>query len=499
MPDKYKNYIDGKWVESSSGETFESRSPADKNDVVGICQKSNKEDVDKAVKAAVKAWNVWKHTPAPHRGSIILKIHDLLVQRKEEIAKLATREMGKILLETRGDVQESIDTAFYMAGEGRRLFGQTTPSELRNKFCMSVRRPLGICGIISPWNFPTAIPFWKMMPALICGDTIVFKPSSESPATAAKLVEIMAAAGVPKGVVNFVTGSGSGAGMELVKHPKVQLISFTGSSETGSTIGAECGRTHKRLSLEMGGKNGQIIMDDANIDLAVDGAIWGAFGTTGQRCTATSRLIVHKKVLKEVEEKMVARANSLKLGDGLKEGTEVGPLISEKQLKTVAEYVRIAKDEGAELLCGGEPATGKGLDEGWFYQPTIFTNCKSKMRIAQEEVFGPVLAIIPVESFDEAITVINDSQYGLSSSIYTNDNSRAFKAMEEIYTGITYINVPTIGAETHLPFGGTRQTGNGHRESGTEVLNTYSEWKSVYVDYSGKLQKAQMDTEYLDQ
>ena len=498
MPEKYKNFIDGKWVESASGETFESRSPANKNDIVGICQKSNGEDVDRAVKAAAKALDAWKHTPAPARGALILKIHNILTERKEEIAKLATREMGKILMETRGDVQESIDTAFYMAGEGRRLFGQTTTSELRNKFCMSVRRPLGICGIISPWNFPTAIPFWKMMPALICGDTIVFKPSSESPVTAAKLVEIMEEAGLPKGVVNFVTGSGSGAGMNIVNHPEVQLISFTGSSETGSVIGEICGKTHKRLSLEMGGKNAQIIMDDANIDLAIEGATWGAFGTTGQRCTATSRLIVHKKVLAEVEDKMVKRANALKLGDGLNESTQVGPLISEKQRQKVAKYVKIAKDEGAKLLCGGEPATGKGLDNGWFFQPTIFTNCKSKMRIAQEEVFGPVLAVIPVESFEEAIKTINDSAYGLSSSIYTNDNNKAFKAIEDIYTGITYVNVPTIGAETHLPFGGTRATGNGHRESGTEVLNTYSEWKSVYIDYSGKLQKAQMDTEYLD-
>jgi len=435
---------------------------------------------------------------APARGAILQKMDKIMTDRKEELAKLATREMGKILMETRGDVQESIDTAFYMAGEGRRLFGQTTPSELRNKFAMSIRRPLGICGIISPWNFPTAIPFWKMMPALICGNTVVFKPSSESPATAAKLIEIMIDAGLPKGVVNFVTGSGSQAGMELVKHNKIQLISFTGSTETGSTIGEVCGREHKRLSLEMGGKNAQIIMDDANIDLAIEGAIWGAFGTTGQRCTATSRLILHKKVLAEVEEKMVRRANALKLGDGLDESTQVGPLISEKQRKTVEKYVGVAKEDGAKLLCGGEKATGKGLDDGWFFKPTIFTNCKSKMRISQEEVFGPILAVIPVESFEESIEAINDSIYGLSSSIYTNDNNRAFKAIEEIYTGITYVNVPTIGAETHLPFGGTRNTGNGHRESGTEVLNTYSEWKSVYIDYSGKLQKAQMDTEYLD-
>lgn len=498
MPDKYKNYIDGKWVDSVSGETFESRNPADRNDIVGICQRSNVEDVDRAVKAAVKALDAWKHTPPPARGAIILKIYDILTKKKEEVAKLATREMGKILMETRGDVQESIDTAFYMAGEGRRLFGQTTTSELRNKFCMSVRRPLGVCGIISPWNFPTAIPFWKMMPALICGNTVVFKPSSESPVTAAKLVEILEEAGLPKGVVNFVTGSGSGAGMDIVNHPQIQLVSFTGSSETGSTIGTVCGREHKRLSLEMGGKNAQIIMDDADIELAVEGATWGAFGTTGQRCTATSRLIVHKKVLAEVEERMVKKANSLKIGPGLDESTQMGPLINEKQLKKVEKYVGIGKEDGAKLICGGERAKGKGLENGWFHKPTIFTNCKSKMRICQEEIFGPVLSVIPVGSFEEAIETLNDSEYGLSSSIYTKNVNLAFKAIEDIYTGITYINVPTIGAETHLPFGGTRKTGNGHRESGTEVLNTYSEWKSVYVDYSAKLQKAQMDTEYLE-
>jgi aldehyde dehydrogenase (NAD+) len=451
--------------------------------------------VQRAIAAAKSAFQTWKDVPAPKRGEIIAKAAELLKKRKEEIARIETQEMGKILEETRADVQEGIDTAEYMAGEGRRLFGQTTPSELPNKFCMSIRRPMGIAGIISPWNFPLAIPSWKIFPALVCGNTIVFKPASDAPLTGLKLVEILIESGLPKGVINLVFGSGTKVGLSIVEHPDVDVISFTGSSDTGSIIAERAGKHLKRVALELGGKNAQIVMDDANIDLAVEGALWGAFATTGQRCTATSRLIIHKKVIDEFTEKFVNKTKTLKLGNGLDPTTDVGPLINEAQRKKVQEYIKIGKEEDkATLLLGGKIPEQEELKNGFFFLPTIFTHCHSKMRICQEEIFGPVVTIIAIESLEEAISVLNDTQYGLSSSIYTQDVNKAFKAIKDLHTGITYINGPTIGAETHLPFGGTKRTGNGHRESGTEVLNTFSEWKSVYIDYSGKLQKAQIDS-----
>ena len=495
MSEQHLNLIGGDWLPSATGATFEDRNPAAWDEVVGVFPLSSAPDVDRAVAAARAAFPAWSAMPAPRRGEIIREATRLLQERKDEIARIATREMGKILLETRGDVQEGIDTGLYMSGEGRRLFGQTTPSELPSKFAMSVRRPLGVAGIISPWNFPMAIPTWKIFPALICGDTVVFKPSSDAPATAAALVRLLVEAGVPAGVVNLVFGSGSDAGMALATHPGVDVVSFTGSADTGRVLGEACGRDLKRLSLELGGKNGQIVMADADLDLALEGVLWGAFGTTGQRCTATSRLIVHRDVHDELVGRLVERARALRVGPGLEEQTEMGPLVNEAARRKVAEYVRVGQEEGATLVTGGEPATGNGLDRGWFFRPTIFTGVTPGMRIAQEEIFGPVLSVLAVDGFDEAIEVLNGTRYGLSSSIYTSDVNAAFRAIERIDAGITYINGPTIGAEVHLPFGGTKNTGNGHRESGTEVLNTFSEWKSVYVDYSGRLQRAQIDTE----
>jgi len=495
MADVYKNFINGKWIETKSGKTFKNINPANTEDVVGIFPSSDEKDVNKAVESARKAWEMWRKVPAPKRGAILEKACKLLIDRKNEIAKLMTREMGKILMETQGDIQEGIDTAFYMAGEGRRLFGQTTPSELNDKFCMSIRIPMGVAGVISPWNFPMAIPCWKIMPALICGDTVVFKPASDAPASGAKLIEVLEEAGIPEGVVNLVHGTGKSVGIPMCNHPNINLITFTGSSQVGSEIASVCGKTLKRVSLEMGGKNAQIVMDDADLDLALEGAIWGAYGTTGQRCTATSRLIIHKKIAKEFIKMFVERASKIKIGDGLKPGTEMGPVINEGQLKTIHQYVIIGKDEDkAELALGGDFYTKGECAKGFFYQPTVFIKCHRKMRIAREEIFGPVLTIIEVKDLDDAIEVLNDTNYGLSSSIYTRDVNKAFKAIRDIYAGITYINGPTIGAEMHMPFGGTKHTGNGHRESGTEVLNTFSEWKTIYVDYSGKLQKAQIDT-----
>ena len=493
MAEVFKNYIDGAWVGSKSGKTFENHNPANRQDLIGLFPASSPEDVNGAVQAAKMAFALWRLVPAPKRGEILYRVGELLRRYKEEIARAMTREMGKILKETRGDVQEGIDTAFYVAGEGRRLFGETTPSELPDKFAMSVRSPIGVCALITPWNFPMAIPTWKLFPALLCGNTVVLKPAEDTPYTAVKLFEILAEAGVPPGVVNLVHGRGEDVGAALVRHPDVKLVSFTGSAAVGREIASVCGQQLKRVSLELGGKNAQIVMEDADLNLALEGALWGAFGTTGQRCTATSRLILHRDIKKELTDMLVARAEKIKIGDGLDESVEMGPLINHAAREKVHQYVQIGKGEGARLLIGGSIyEEGKWID-GYFYRPTIFDQVTPSMRIAQEEIFGPVLSVIEVKSFDEAIEVINGTTYGLSSSVYTRDVERAFRAMRDIEAGITYINGPTIGAEVHLPFGGVKDTGNGHREAGTTVYDIFSEWKSVYIDYSGKLQKAQID------
>lgn len=491
----YKNYIDGKWINANSGKTFKNINPANKNDCIGIFPYSDKTDVENAINAAKEAYRTWRLVPAPKRGEIIHKAAQILVKRKEELAKIMTREMGKVLKETRGDVQEAIDTAFYMASEGRRLFAQTTPSELPNKFCITMRMPIGICGLITPWNFPMAIPSWKILPALICGNTMVFKPASDVPASASNFVEIFVEAGLPKGVLNLVHGSGKNIGIPIVEHPDIRVISFTGSSEVGSKIYEISGKGLKKVSLELGGKNAQIVMDDANLELAVEGALWGAFGTTGQRCTATSRIILHKKIANEFIKMILQRTEKLKVGNGLDESVEIGPLINQSQLETVDNYVKIGIKEGAKLITGGKILNSGKYENGWFYAPTIFVDVNKKMRIAQEEIFGPVVSILEAKSFEEAIEIHNDCKYGLSSSIYTQDINRASQAIRDLEAGITYINGPTIGAETHLPFGGVKNTGNGHREGGWTALEIFSEWKTIYIDYSGKLQKAQIDTD----
>ena len=493
MAVRYRNFIGGEWVDAEGGEFFENRNPADTSDLIGQFPKSSSADVDRAVKAARDAFDAWRLIPAPRRGEILYRLGHILMSRKEECARLMTREMGKIIKETRGDVQEGIDTAFYAAGEGRRLFGDTCPVELPNKFGMSIRQPIGVCGLITPWNFPMAIATWKMFPALICGNTVVLKPASDTPASAVKLVEATAEAGVPPGVVNLVHGTGSGVGTPLVEHPVVRLISFTGSSSAGKDIAARCGAQLKRLSLELGGKNAQIVMADADLDLALEGVLWGAFGTTGQRCTATSRLILHKPIKERFLKLLVERARNIRIGDGLDENTEMGPLINEGQRETVKQYVGIGKKE-AKLVCGGNALTTGSYRNGWFFEPTIFTDVAPGARIAQEEIFGPVLSVIEASDLDEAVRILNDTRYGLSSSIYTRDINGAFRAIRDIEAGITYVNGPTIGAEVQLPFGGVKDTGNGHREASHTVLDTFSEWKSVYVDYSGRLQKAQIDT-----
>lgn len=491
---QFKNFIAGQWVAPSSGEYFVNANPADRSDRIGEFPLSTLADVDQAVASAKRGFELWKKTPAPLRGDVLRRVGDLMVARKEEIADLMTREMGKPLSETRGDVQEGIDTAYYAATMGRQLWGHTVPSELRNKWAMSFRRPIGVAGIITPFNFPMAIPTWKIFPALVCGNSCVFKPAEDVPHTATVLVEILLEAGLPPEVIQLLHGTGEVVGAAIVQHPEIPLVSFTGSTETGRIVGEICGRMHKRLSLEMGGKNAQIVMDDADIELALEGVLWGAFGTTGQRCTATSRLILQDGIHDRFLSELLQRTRALKLGDGRKKGTDVGPVIHEGSLKKIEQYVDIGVAEGADLLCGGRRATGKGLDDGVFFEPTIFARVEAGMRIEQEEIFGPVLSVIRVRSADEAFRVNNGVKYGLSSSIYTRDVNLAFRAFNELDNGITYVNAPTIGAEAHLPFGGVKQTGNGHREGGWEVYEFYSETKVGYCDFSGVLQKAQIDT-----
>ena len=488
------NLIGGERREAGDGRTFESRNPAFRSELVGTFPHSGAADVDAAVAAAERAFQEWRHVPWPARGDIILRAAMIMEQRKEELARLMTREMGKVLVEARGDVQEGIDMGKYMAGQSRLAFGETVPSELRNKWAMTMRQPLGVAGIITPWNFPLAIPTWKIFPALLCGNAVVFKPAEDSPACALRLVEILHEAGLPEGVVNTVFGYGEDAGAAVVRHPGVAGISFTGSVETGAVIAQTCGRLLKRCSLELGGKNAIVVLDDADVELAVDGALWGAFGTAGQRCTASSRLIVTPRVLGDFTDLLVDRTRQLRIGDGLDEAVQVGPMINGPQRDRAHGYTEIGVGEGALLLTGGDRVTDASLSEGFFYQPTIFAGVTAGMRIAQEEIFGPTTAIIPAASADDAIVAANATRYGLSLSVYTNDLQRAFGAINDLEAGIVYVNAPTIGAEIQLPFGGTKNTGNGHREAGRVAFDQFSEWKSIYVDYSGRLQRAQIDT-----
>jgi alpha-ketoglutaric semialdehyde dehydrogenase len=488
----FQNYIAGEWVDSASGETFESTSPAT-GDSIGIFPRSNAEDVDRAVEAAKAAYEMWRLVPAPKRGEILYRFANLLIEEKDDLTDLMSREMGKVKAEAGGDVQEAIDMSLYMAGEGRRLFGQTTPSELPDKFNMSVRQPIGVVGAITPWNFPIAIPSWKIAPAIVCGNTVVFKPATDTPALGERFVELFAEAGLPAGVLNIVHGGGGAVGDRLVKHPDVRVITLTGSRETGVEVMRNAADGLKHVHLELGGKNAIIVLDDADLELAVDGIIWSAFGTSGQRCTAASRVIVQEGVYDALQSKLVAAAEKMRLGPGWEDDTDVGPVINQRALEKIDSYTKIGKDEGAKLLTGGEVANDNGLDKGFFYRPTIFGDVDPQMRVAQEEIFGPTTALIRVRDVDEAIRVSNGIKYGLSSSIFTRDVNKAFRAMRDLEAGITYINAGTIGAEVHLPFGGTKDTGNGHREAGQAALDVFTEWKSIYVDYSGKLQKAQID------
>ncbi|KXK53519.1 MAG: aldehyde dehydrogenase family protein [Chloroflexi bacterium] len=491
MTDLVKNYIGGRWVEGRSGQTFETSNPATL-EVIAPVVRSGAQDVADAVAAAKSAYSTWRLTPAPRRGELLFKLALILTERKDDLARLMTQEMGKTVAETRGDVQEAIDMAYYMGGEGRRLKGYTAPVEMPNKFGMALRDSVGIVGLITPWNFPVAVPSWKMLPALVAGNTVVWKPSEDTPASSAMFVQAFIDAGFPAGVVNLVLGYGD-AGAALTEHPDVRILSFTGSTTTGLAVYSKAAALGKKVTLEMGGKNAIIVLDDANLDLAVDAITWSAYGTTGQRCTACSRLIVQSGIRPKLTEALLAKAKTLVVGDGLKEGVTVGPLVNQKALDKVSAYMDVARQDGADLLIGGGRDTQAG--PGYFFQPTLFGGVTPAMRIAREEIFGPVLSMIEVGSLEEAVQVNNDSAYGLSSSIFTENVNKAFQAIRDLTTGIVYINHGTTGAEIQFPFGGTRGTGNGMREAGQAGLDSFTEWKSVYVDFSGRLQRAQIDTD----
>jgi alpha-ketoglutaric semialdehyde dehydrogenase len=489
---KLQNYIDGRWADASGGETFDNTDPAN-GELIATVAKSTTGDVDRAVEAARRAYDSWRLLPAPKRGEILYRAGEIMLRRKDELAREMTREMGKVVAEARGDVQEGIDMTYYIAGEGRRQFGDVVPAELPNKWAMSMRHPQGVVAAITPWNFPFAIPTWKIMPALILGNTVIFKPASYTPLLAVRLVEILEEAGLPKGVLNLVLGSGGELGDHLVTHPGVDLISFTGSSDTGAHISEIAGKLLKRVSCELGGKNAIVVLDDANVDLALDGIVWSAFGTSGQRCTAASRVIGQRGIANELIDKLVARAKKMRLGHGLDDTTDVGPVVSKVQLDRVHSYIAVAEKEGATVAAGGRVPREGALAKGFFHEPTVLVDVKPNMRVAQEEIFGPITSVIETSSIDEAIRILNSTKYGLSCSVYTQNVNNAFRFMRDAECGIVYVNAGTIGAEIQLPFGGMKATGNGHREAGRAALDVYSEWKSIYIDYSGKLQRAQID------
>lgn len=491
---KLTNYVNGEWQEAVNSDFTPVMNPATGEQLAQV-QMSTAADVEAAARAAKTAQKKWAKVPAPKRADYLYEIGRLMKEDKEHLAQVLTREMGKVIEEARGEVQEGIDMAFYMAGEGRRMFGETTPSELADKFAMSVRSPIGVVGLITPWNFPVAIATWKSFPAIVAGNAFLWKPATETPMMAFEMAKIFEAAGLPPGVANIVFGSGAEVGTAMIEHPDIKVISFTGSTETGRKVAEAGGRNLKKVSLEMGGKNAVIVMDDADLDLAVEGILWSAYGTAGQRCTACSRVIVHKGIKEELQRRLLEKVGMLTIGDGLDETVKVGPVINKKALEKIHSYVEIGQQEGAKLLVGGAVLSDGPLDKGNYYAPTVFTDVLPDMRIAQEEIFGPVVSIIEVSSFEEAVEVNNGVIYGLSSSIYTSDVNRAFKAQRDLDTGIVYINAGTTGAEIHLPFGGTKGTGNGHRDSGVAALDVFTEWKSVYIDFSGKLQRAQIDNE----
>jgi aldehyde dehydrogenase (NAD+) len=484
--DNYRNFIGGKWIESASSKTLDNINPANTGDVIGRNRQATREEARAAVEAAAEAFRSWRRTPAPARGKIVAKAARLMEEAKEELAQTLTREEGKTIGEARGELQRSINVADFCAGESRRMNGETIFSELPSNFVYTIKEPLGVVACVTPWNFPVAIPTWKIAPALVAGNAVVFKPAGLTPGTAVKIVEIFEAAGIPPGVLNLILGSGSEAGDEIIGHPAVKAVSFTGSNPVGIRLYEQVSRRGAKCQCEMGGKNPVVILEDCDMDLAVENTAQGAFGSSGQRCTATSRAVVVDQIADEFVERVSQRAQSMRLGDGMDPQTEIGPSVDEGQFKTVLDYLNVGREDGATLVCGGERATGNGLDQGYFVKPTVFDHVTTDMRIAREEIFGPVLSVLRVKDFEEAMTVANDTEFGLSSSIFTNDVTRMFRFVEEIETGMTHINSPTTGGEAHIPFGGIKGTSVGDREQGSTALDFYTELKVVYVDYTGR-------------
>jgi len=479
----YKNYIGGQWVASGSGRTYPVTNPARKNDVLGEFQTSNPDDARSAVDAAQKALPGWSQTPAPARAAFLFRALEILRERADDIARTITIEEGKPIADALGEVKRAMNIIEYSAGEGRRMFGYTTPSELPNTVAYTVRRPMGVVAIITPWNFPIAIPAWKIAPALICGNTLVFKPASATPLSAVKLMQVFHDAGLPAGVLNLITGPGGSVGNALVESPGVKTISFTGSTEIGTGIYTEGARHLKKVQCEMGGKNAVILLADADMEKAMGGIVQGAFGSTGQRCTATSRLIVEDSAYDHFMDELIERTSKLKIGDGLDPSVDISPLSSQAQFDTVMEYIGVGAEEGATLAYGGNAVTGGDYDQGYYVEPTIFTDVQPHMRIAQEEIFGPVLTVFKASGLEEAIEIANNVKFGLSSSVYTKDLTRAFQYIDTVESGMVHVNAPTLGGEVHLPFGGLKESGVGQREQGTEAFDFFSEIITVYIDH----------------
>jgi len=484
MPQVYRNLIGGQWVECESKQTFPNTNPANTDEVLGHFQASGAEDAQSACDAAAQAQPAWAALPAPRRGEYLFKAAELLESRLDKVSEDMTREEGKTLPEAKGEVKRAVNILRYFGGEGARSFSYQIPSERPNVFCYMMRKPLGVVGLITPWNFPSAIPAWKMAPALVAGNTVVIKPASLAPLSPYRLVEALVEAGIPAGVVNYVTGSGSGAGNALAEHPAVRAISFTGSCGVGNGLHEKLAGRKVRIQLEMGGKNPTVVLKDSDLDYAADILVNGAFFSTGQKCTACSRAIIEKDIYKPLVEKLVAKTRALKVGNGLEPGVQIGPAVDGKQLETDLEYIEIAKKEGARLLCGGNRLTGRIYDKGFFVEPTLFDEVTPQMRIAQEEVFGPVLALMVAEDFDDAMRLANGVKFGLSASIVSRDLTRVLQFINSIEAGLITINLPTAGVEYQLPFGGTKESSFGMREQGPQALDFYTESRTVYMKYT---------------
>lgn len=491
MTDHFKNYINGTWMDAISGETFESINPSDISEVIGIFPRSKKDDVDNAVRSALSAFSEWKNTSPVERCNIIRRAGRIMEDKKHELAAVISRENGKTVKSALGDVQSGIDMACFVAGEGRRWYGKTAHSALKKRFAMTKRYPVGVVGIITSWNFPMAITCWKTFPALMCGNTVVLKSEENTPETAVHFIKILEEAGLPAGVLNLIHGLGPEAGETLTMHPDVSMISFTGSSSTGKTIGRNCSGRLAKVSLELGGKNAVIVMDDADLDLAADAVVCGAFSLSGQRCTATSRVIIHNSVYDSFMENVLDRVGKLKAGPGSDDTSDVTPLISRRQLDRVLGYIERAQKAGGKIIAGGGQLSGGVYDRGYYIAPTIIGDVTSEMEIAMEEVFGPVLSVFNAGSYEDSVRLLNSAHYGLSASLFTRDVNKAFSFFDDAETGVCYINAPTFGSEPHLPFGGVKGSGLGYREAGWAAIEAFSEVKTLYVDYSAKIQNVQ--------